>query len=221
MNYSETVNVRTLLRTCFTAHVITLLLIGLVGSSVLASNFPRTMITARHSTYSGEKGKSFAETGSGFGGGVSIFLDGSHFAPFVGVFYGQTSGKQSFNDNGKLVPSTFVFQSASAELGAQIYPIERTYKGVNLFISGAGILGYHSLALSKKQTFEKIPNSDQGYSTGYRAGLGAEWILKNSNYVSTSKWCITLDINYRNEFTNIMNQTIYLNSLQVGLGLSW
>lgn len=218
MIYSDTIYVEIFNTTRLTAGILVLFFIG---QDSLASRFPRTMLSLRQSSYSGQKGKSFAETGNGYSGGVSIFLDSNRFAPFVGVYYGHMSGKQSFNDNGVLVPSAFVFQSGSAEIGAQIYPILRSHKGVNLFLSGAGILGYHSLALSKKQTFTKIPNSDQGYSTGYRGGLGAEWIIKNSNYTSTNKWSLTIDVNYRSEFTVIMNQTMSLDSLQLGVGLSW
>lgn len=39
--------------------------------------FSGTRVSAHQSMYSGEKGKSFAETATGLGGGVTVFMDGS------------------------------------------------------------------------------------------------------------------------------------------------
>lgn len=187
----------------------------------LASNYPRTKISVRQASFSGEKGKSFAESTAGYSAGISVFVDGEYFAPFIGVYYGSLNAKQNFIDNGAFTSSAYVLQSGNMEAGFNLYPIARSARGINVYLSAAGVLGYQSLALSKSRTFTKLPYSDQNYSTGYRGGLGVEWIINNSSYTSTNKWALSAEVSLKKESTVLLNQNFLLDGLQISLGLSW
>lgn len=180
--------------------------------------FPKTRIGARQALYSGEKGKSFAEASLGYGGNVTVFLNGSRLIPYFGFSFNTISGRQTFLDNTTEVSSSFNFYSAATELGFQVYPIERRTKGLNVYFSGVGVVGYNFIALSKSTTLSSIPYSDQAFSAGYVAGVGAEWILSNT---SLNRWTMNVEVLYREENATLLKKTFDLSSLIFAVGFGW
>lgn len=128
--------------------------------------YPRTRLGVRQNLYSGEKGKSFAETSVGYGAGVSVFLDGRHFIPFFGFNVGTMTGRQAFLDNSTEVTSSFTYYSAATEMGLQIFPIERRTKGFNVYFVGIGIVGYNEVGAVRKITSE-FPNAIIDFGAGH------------------------------------------------------
>jgi hypothetical protein len=189
-----------------------------VGEANNYGVYPRTRLSAHQSLYSGEKGKSFAETSVGYGAGVSVFLDGRHFIPFFGFNVGTMTGRQAFLDNSTEVTSSFTYYSASTEMGLQIFPIERRTKGFNVYFVGIGIVGYNFVALSKSVTLTSIPYSDQSFSAGYAAGIGTEWIMNNA---SPNKWALNAEVIFKKESATLFKQTFDLSSMVFSVGLGW
>lgn len=175
-------------------------------------------MSAHQNLYSGEKGKSFAETSAGYGAGISVFLDGRHFIPFFGFKVGTMTGRQVFLDNTTEVTTSFNFYSATTDIGLQIFPIERRTKGFNVYFTGIGIIGYNFVALSKSASLTSIPYSDQSFSAGYAAGIGSEWILSNA---SVSKWTLNAEVLFKKESATLFKQTFDLSSMVFSVGLGW
>lgn len=191
-------------------------------SSVSEANnyglYPRTRLSAHQNLYSGDKGKSFAEASTGYGAGISVFLDGKHFIPFFGFKIGTMTGRQVFLDDSTEVTSSFNFYSATTDIGLQIFPIERRTKGFNVYFTGIGIIGYNFVALSKSTTLTNIPYSDQSFSGGYAAGIGSEWIMNNA---SPNKWALNAEVLFKKESATLFKRTFDLSSMVFSVGLGW
>ncbi len=205
-------------------HSLPFLIIGIsffLCSQSEAGNYgvyPRTRLNVHQNLYSGEKGKSFAETSVGYGAGVSVFLDGRHFIPFFGFKVGTMTGRQVFLDGTTEVTASFSSYSAATEMGLQIFPIERRTKGFNVYFLGIGLVGYNFVALSKNATLSSIPYSDQSFSGGYAAGIGTEWILNNA---SPNKWALNAEVVFKKESATLFKQTFDLSSMVFSVGLGW
>lgn len=185
---------------------------------------PRMLIAAKQTSHIGEKNKSFGESAkSAYGGSLTGFLDGQYFTPFIGLSYSTLSSKQNFLDNGSEVNSSFSLTSGSAEVGTFFYPLAgRSPKGLNLFISAAGLLGYQMLELSKSHTFEKLPYSSGNISYGGRGGVGLEWNFTYSSYnTKKSNLGAIFEVSARKESSVLLNQNFSLDGIQILLGLSW
>jgi hypothetical protein len=195
-----------------------LLLLCSEGRAYNYGVYPGTRLTVSNNLYSGEKGKSFAEASVGYGGGVSIFLDGSYFVPFFGFNLGMITGRQAFQDSVTLVTSTFTYYSATTQIGIQVFPIERRTKGFNVYFEGVGIAGYNFVALSNKVTLTSIPSSDQSFSAGYGLGIGTEWIINDE---SLDKWALSAGVLFKNESATLFKQKFNLNSMSFSVGLGW
>ncbi|AHZ86574.1 hypothetical protein EP01_16765 [Bdellovibrio bacteriovorus] len=180
--------------------------------------FPGTRVSAFQSVYSGEKGKSFAESSAGVGAGVSVYMDGKYLTPYFGFKVGSMAGTQMFLDNTSEVSTSFNYYSASAEAGFHLFPIERRKKGFNVYFSGGGVIGYNFVALNKEASLENIPYSDQSFSTGYVAGVGSEWIL---NSADKNKWNLNAEVLFKNESSTLFNQRYDLSCMVFSLGLGW
>ncbi len=182
------------------------------------SIFPRTRIHIHQNLYSGDKGKSFAESGAGFGGGITVTRDGVYFVPFFGFGVSTLSNRQVFLDGSTQVTSSFTYYSAYTDIGLQLFPIARRKSGFNLYVKGGGTLGYSFLALNKSTTLASIPYSDQAFAFGYLAGVGTELILGSA---SPKKWSLYAEVLFREESASLLERRFDLSSLQLALGLGW
>lgn len=189
-----------------------------VGEAANFGIYPRTRLSLYQNMYSGEKEKSFAEAATGFGAGVSVFLDGKHFVPLSGLKISTVSGRQGFLDGTAKVTTSFNFYSVTTDLGLQIFPIERRTKGFNIYFVGMGVAGYNFIDLADSATLTSIPYSDQSFSAGYAAGIGSEWIL---NIAGQNHWAIYLEALFRNEQTTLLNKEFDLSNIMFSIGLGW
>lgn len=187
-----------------------------------ALSFPRTGIFARYTGFlGGEKGKSFSESGSGFGAGLNFIFDTPRYAPFVGFYYGVVDSKQTFIDDGSPVTSSFFLQSMTIEPGINYYLKDRGGAGFAFFVSGAGIFGRQTINLSKTLTFQRLPQSDSSYSMGGRIGGGLDLSLQNNSFSSRRRWTLTGELSYKKESMFIMRQNFTLDGFVASFGLSW
>ncbi len=184
----------------------------------VVSPYPRTRVSVNQYLFSGDKYKSLAESQSALGASIKVQSAGSYFAPVFGFNLLGLNGRQDFYDGGTTaVTSPFNYYSASTDIGLQYFILERSKKGMNIFLSGSGILGYNFISLSKNTTLTTIPYSDKSFSYGYAAGIGAEFIFSGAN----NKWSIYLDAQIREESTQILDQNFDLGGLMISLGLGW
>jgi hypothetical protein len=201
----------------FLIFVISLFLCCL-SKAANVGTYPRSRLNLHQNLFSGEKGKSFAETSVGYGAGGTVLLDGRHFIPFFGFKIGTMDGRQVFLDDTTEVTASFNYNFAATEIGLEIFPIERRSKGLNIYFIGVGVVGYHFVALSKSTTLSSIPHSDQSPSLGYGAGIGTEWILNNA---SPNKWALNAEVIFKKESTTLFKQKFDLNSLTFLVGFGW
>lgn len=198
-----------------------LFLIVLASATVEAqelSTYPRTRIHLHENLYSGEKGRSFAESGAGFGGAITVTRDGIYFVPFFSFGISTVSNRQVFLDGATQVTSAFTYYAANTDLGLQFFPIARRKSGFNLYVKGGGILGYNLLAINRAATLTTIPYSDQAFSFGYLAGVGTELVFKS---MGPRKWSLTAEVLFREESATLMERQFDLSSLQIALGIGW
>lgn len=189
-----------------------------VSYSQVLSPYPRTRVSVNQYLFSGDKFKSFSESQSATGASMKVQSGSLHFAPVFGFNLLALNGRQSFYDGGTTaVTSSFNYYSASTDIGLQYFILERSKKGMNIFLSGSGILGYNFISLSKNTTLTTIPYSDKSFSYGYAAGIGAEFIFSGAN----NKWSLYLDAQIREESTEILKQNFDLGGLMISLGLGW
>ena len=199
------------------------LLLAQIYSSIcysqVISSYPRARISANQYLFSGDKYKSFSESQSATGASIKIQSGGAHFAPVFGFNLLALNGRQDFYDGStNVVTSIFNYYSASTDIGLQYFILERSKKGMNIFLSGAGVLGYNLISLSKNTTLTTIPYNDKSFSYGYAAGIGAEFIFSTApNY----KWSLYLDVQMREESTQLLEQNFDLGGLMISLGLGW
>lgn len=169
--------------------------------------------------YSGEKNKSFADGGIGFGLEIQ-----SDFGRSWGRVYGKTrgtlaSGRQSFLDGASQVNCNYTFYQGQFELGLVLMPIPGREKGMNVFVSGAGTLGYNWLSLTSSTTLSQLKPSDSASSLGYVTGVGVEWTLGKA---LGKKHMLTGEINYRSDRTNLAGQSEFnLTGLSIHFGYGW
>ncbi|WP_374001780.1 hypothetical protein [Bdellovibrio bacteriovorus] len=180
--------------------------------------FPSTRFSAYQSIYSGEPGKSFAETATGLGAGITVFMDGKRLIPYFGFKVGSMTGTQTFLDGTAEVSSSFKYYNSTAEAGLQLFVIERKKRGFNVYFSGGGVLGYNFVALGKTVELQNIHRSDQSFSTGYAAGIGSEWILTSAN---NNKWNFNSEVLYKSEGATLFNSKYDLSCMVFSIGLGW
>nr|BFD59462.1 hypothetical protein CKG001_15690 [Bdellovibrio sp. CKG001] len=183
-----------------------------------AGIFPSTRFSAYQSNYSGEPGKSFAETATGLGAGLTVFMDGKRLIPYFGFKVGSMAGTQTFLDGTTEVSSSFKYYNSSAEAGLQLFVIERKKRGFNAYFSAGGVLGYNFVALGKTVELENIQRSDQSFSVGYAAGIGTEWILTSAN---NNKWNFNTEVLYKGESTTLFKSKYDLSCMVFSIGLGW
>jgi hypothetical protein len=168
--------------------------------------------------YSGEEGRSFAESSPALGFTLNVSSEAQHFSPFVGLKLITASGDQTFLDGTTELESKFIYYSASVELGVHLYPLERRSRGINVYVSGGASLGYNYLALGKKTEVTNIPKSDQVFSAGYVAGFGFEWILSQSG---RDRWSLFGEAMAVTESTRLLEKTYKLDRMILAVGLGW
>lgn len=181
-------------------------------------SYPKTRFDLRHHLYTGLRGSSFEEQGSSFGLGVTKMMNRSFLVPTFSFAVIGTSGRQTFNDNGSDVEAGFNYYAANADFSIQLYLLGRRTTGINVYLTGGGLVGYNYIALSKDITTTYIPYTDQSISTGYLTGAGAEFILGTN---SPNKWTIFSQITLKNESAILLKQKFDLNSIIFSAGIGW
>lgn len=167
--------------------------------------------------YSGDKNTSLGEGSPGYGVEITISNDGYFLIPFFSSSLSMINSKQSFLDSATPVTSNFTYYGAEADVGLLLFPLSRRTKGFNTFLSGAGIVGYNFIALSKSTVLTSIPHNDQSFSAGYSAGLGAEWILGEDK----KKWSLLAKVEYKSASSTLLKRTFDLNRVCLSLGMGW
>ena len=188
------------------------------NSALNTGSFPRTRLDVHQSLYSGEKGKSLAETSTANGAGISVLSNGQYFVSLFGFDFSNMSGRQIFLDNTAEVMTSFDYYSATTKLGFQIFPIPRRTRGMNVYLVGLGLLSYNFISLGKSATLTSIPRSDQSLAVGYAVGVGAEWILSDT---SANKWALNAEASLRKESATLFKQNFDFSSMVLSVGLSW
>jgi hypothetical protein len=186
---------------------------------ITGSSYPSTIIKASQHNYSGFKYKSFSDSPTGYSGGITLLTQREYFVPYVGISFGGQSSRQSFIDNGIAISSPYTYNYTSGEAGMYFFPIGRNTIGLNLYINGAGLASYQSIALDTNATLTKISKTDQNFSTGYKGNVGFEWILKNRG--SRTKWTIYTEFGFKKETVELLKQNFVLDSLSYTVGLGW
>lgn len=182
------------------------------------SGYPKTRMGILSAAFSGEEGRSFSESSPAVGLGLNVSSEAKHFSPFVGLKLITESGEQMFLDGGAEVESKFSYYSASMELGVHLYPLERRSRGVNVYFSGGASIGYNVIALDKGTEFTSGPKSGQGFSAGYLAGFGFEWILAETGF---NRWSLYGEAIAITENGKILGETYKLDRMIMAVGLSW
>ncbi len=180
--------------------------------------FPKTQLAVQQNLYTGDKNASLSESSPGYGLEGLVMEEGRHFSPFFAASIATITGKQSFLDSLTAVKASFVYYGAEADAGLLFFPISRRIKGINIYFSAAGLVGYNFIAIDKDTVLSTIPYNDQAFSAGYSAGIGAEWILSNS---STRKWTLAGKIEYKNSSATLLKRTFGFNRGCFSLGLAW
>ncbi|MBX3040542.1 MAG: hypothetical protein KF789_07550 [Bdellovibrionaceae bacterium] len=199
-----------------------------IGLIILLSNvstakadyamFPRTRLSGQQTYFSGDTGKSFGESGAGYGFGLTVLGDGSYLVPFAGFSATTLAGSQTFLDGTSKVTPKFSFYSASTQLGLQLYPIQRRKKGFNVYVSALGSVGYNYISLNKSVAFTNIPNSDQAFSLGYAAAAGGEWIVSDDG---ARRWGFFGEISLSKQSATLLKQQFDLSGLTMAVGIGW
>lgn len=184
-----------------------------------STNFPTAKLSVIQSLYSGDKGTSLGEAGSGYGVELENSTVYNRFFSFYLKVRGNTSsGTQNFYDGTTLVSSPFSFYQGQTELGVYFFPIQREHKGLNVFFGGGGIAGYNYISLSKATTLTTTPHSSQGIGTGFSGTLGGEYILRTMNRA----WSLQGQLSYRSEKCKLLDQKDFdLSAIVLGLGIGF
>lgn len=181
-------------------------------------DFPPAKFMGFISNFSGDEGNSFSKTKTSYGIGVSVQTDGKTLSPIMGVKVFQASGNQNFLDGSIKVNSNYMYYGASTELGVIFFPIERQKHGLNIYVSGGGVIGYNYAELQDELNLKNIPRSDQSFSAGYFAGVGSEWVFTASR---TEKWSINSEVIFKKEKATLFKSAFYINSIAFCLGFGW
>lgn len=192
---------------------------GIAHAAPSAANYPASSFRLTQHNFSGEKNKSFGESPTSFGVSVNMLTQKQYFVPYVGVNFGGHTGKQSFLDGTTEISSGYSYQYASGEFGLYFFPIGRLERGLNVYFNGAGVVGYHSLALKTSTTLTNISKSEQNFGTGYKGNVGFEWILQNRG--NRAKWTIYTEIGFKIETVKLLKQNFSLDTLNYSVGLGW
>ncbi len=187
------------------------------GSSSGVS-FQSTRLQVFQVNYSGEKEKSFAEGGFGFG----IEAYGDWGRPWGRIYTkaraGQASGRQAFLDGTTASVLNYSFYQGQFETGLAFFPVPARDTGLALYISAGGDLSYNWLALDSS-TLTSLKRSESALGIGYTAGTGVEWTVSKA---AGKKRVLTGEITYRVETTSLAGQSRFdLSGLAIHLGYGW
>lgn len=181
-------------------------------------SFPRTFVVVGQNIHTGDDNESFAEGGNGTKISLLVITQKKILVPFFSTSLNFMQSSQTFLDRTTEVTSRFNYYSAEANLGARFYPLVREKEGFNPFISGGALIGYNIIQLNKNTSLTSIPHSDQSFSGGYTAGMGAEWIVdKVGNYRTT----LLFQAQYHASTATLLDRTFNLNHFSFGIGIGW
>lgn len=202
------------------AFLISILIGPILNAADRGLKFPSTIFRVQQHSFSGQKNKSFSEALPSYSGGVAVLMQREYFAPYLGFNFGGQSGKQTFLDGDTEFTSGYNYQYGSAEAGIYFFPLGRMGKGLNIYVNGAGLVGYQSINLKTTATLTKLTSkTEQAFSTGYKGNVGFEWILTNRG--NQAKWTIYSEVGFKKESTQLLKQTFLLDSLSYTIGLGW
>jgi hypothetical protein len=192
---------------------------GIAHALPTSSNYPTTNLHVTQHSFSGEKNKSFGDSPTSYSVGIKIMTQKEYFVPYVGIDFGGHTGRQSFLDGATTINSGYNYQYGSGEFGIYFFPIGRRERGINLYVNGAGVAGYHALSLKTSDTLTNISKAEQNFGTGYKGNVGFEWILQNRG--NRAKWTLYTEIGFKKETVKLLKQNFSLDTLNYSVGLGW
>jgi hypothetical protein len=198
--------------------IVLLFMSRILSASERVSSYPSTIFRGQQHNFAGLKNKSFADVVA-YSAGVTVLMQREYFVPYIGFNVGKHSAKQSFLDGTIEVKSNYTYQYGSGEAGLYIFPVGRQIKGLNLYVNAGGLAGYQSISLQPSTSLRSISVADQNFSTGYKANVGFEWILKNKS--KDAKWTVYAEVGFKKESAKLLKQTFTLDSLNYSVGLGW
>jgi len=181
--------------------------------------FKSTRLQVFQLYYSGEKEKSFAESGSALG--VEAYSDWgrSWGRVYAKARASQSSGRQAFLDSTTAINCNYSYYQGQFEPGLIIFPVPSRDTGFALYISVGGDLGYNLLSLTSTSTLTSLKPSESALSFGYTMGMGVEWTLSK---VAGKRNALTGEITYRSENTSLAGQSSFdLSGLAIHAGYGW
>lgn len=184
-----------------------------------------------YETYSGDKDKSIANGGAGYGVELAIDTGGDYFRYFLKTKMIYSTGQDNFLDNATEVLSTYKLTQVVPELGLNIYPVPRKTAGLNLYVGLSGVVSYNLLDLSpiskvvsgattSVTSYTKLRSRDQGYGYGGGVSAGFEVLMgrKAKSWISA----VYGEVGFRQQNAMLANQTDFqLSSFQFVLGVGF
>lgn len=183
-----------------------------------AASFKSTRLQVFQINYSGEKEKSFAEGGSGYG----LEAYGDWGRPWGRIYTKaraeQASGRQAFLDGTTTSTLNYTYYQGQFETGLTLFPIPARDTGLALYISAGGDVSYNWLTLDST-TLTSLKRSDSALGFGYAAGMGVEWTVSKG---VGKRNVLTGEITYRVETASLAGQSSFdLSGLAIHLGYGW
>lgn len=184
-----------------------------------AMAFKSTRLQLFQINFSGEKEKSFSESGAGFGAEAYGDWGRSWGRLYTKVRGTQISGRQNFLDGSTTANCNFTYYQGQFESGLMIFPVPSRDTGIGLYLSAGGELGYNWLSLTSSSTLTNLKPSESTMSFGYTTAVGMEWTLSKSGGKRNT---LTGEITYRVESAALAGQTNFdLSGLALHIGYGW
>lgn len=181
--------------------------------------FKSTRLQVFQLNYSGEKEKSFADSGSGMGFEAYADWGSSWGRLYTKARATQSTGRQSFLDGSTSTSCNYTYYQGQFEPGIMLFPIPTRDTGIGIYISAGADIGYNWLSLTSSSTLTELKPSESALSFGYSAGVGAEWTLSKG---SGKRNVLIGEITYRVDSASLAGQSTFdLSGLAIHLGYGW
>lgn len=193
-----------------------------------SSNAGFSKFGAAYEVFSGDKNKSFASGGPGYGGEIGIDAGFSFIRYYAKLKATSSAGTQSFLDSGTEVRASYSLTQIAPELGVSLYPMGRPDRGLGLYLFGGGIFSMNLLELRPLTTvadgeslasFTSLKTKEQGFGTGFGGGIGFELLFGKNR---TSRYMIYGEVGIRQITANLATRSDFqMNNLffTMGFGL--
>lgn len=181
--------------------------------------YPLMQFHVRGFSYSGDKYKSFSDSGPGFSAGLAFLGRGQNFTPIYRIDTGGQTGRQAFLDGTTELILNYAYRYTAAEIGTYYFPAKRLNGGISPYLGGTAVIGINSIELKSIQVFNALPTSDNNIIFGYRLCTGAEWFL--TPRVGRPKWTLYTELGFKKENSKILNQNFSTQNIDFTVALGW